>query len=916
MSMPDRERWKQLNPLLDELLDLDVARRQGRLAELRALDASVATDLEAMLGFAVGADQTKFLASNAQDGGVVAAALVGEQVGAYVIEALLGQGGTGSVWRARRTDGRFEGAVAIKLLHMSLLGRMGASRFEREGAILARLTHPHIARLLDAGVTSGGQPYLVLELVEGERIDRYCDGRRFNIEQRLTLFDGVLSAVAHAHSHLVIHRDIKPNNILVTAEGDVKLLDFGIAKLMLSDAEGALVTADGQHALTPEYAAPEQLQSAPVTTATDVYALGVLLYHLLVGRHPTAFDATGSAEVIRATLDTDPVRLTSALALSGPEGTDAINSVAADRSATLPKLRRQLHGDLENIVARTLRKIPSERYQTVAALADDLRRYRQDEPVSARPDSLAYRSAKFVRRHRSMVAASLLLALAVAAGLAGTVTQARRAEAQASQAQRERDNALRQLAYAATANQFISFLLEEGSDKPFTTTELLARGEVLAERQFGADPAQHANLDLILGSLYAQADQPTKAEALLVRAQDLARSASDLSLQAEIECELASQQGWSGSFDPARSKIDAAIASLRAAPELDRDTVAKCLFARSQVNRTSGNAKAALADAQSALDALGTPRSHQRLLAIYIRAALAEAQSGLGQSAKAVGAYEQAIAELEAMGRGNTRLMAVMHINLGANLAGSGQTLRAVETYERALSLLRGFGDTSSIPTLESNYAGLLVELGRPREAMPLIEHARAKANADGNRLQASIVALRGAPAWCAMQDLAHCAELLASARSGFTGVLPAGHSRFGVLKMVQAQLDLARADLPQARAGLKQAMAIFDAAGDRTSVGTGALTLLARTEQQLGDLDAADADAARAVIQAREAMAGFAHSEWLGSALVAQGMVQQARGGPAAAQASWTAALTELLATVGESAPATAEVRRLLAAS
>jgi eukaryotic-like serine/threonine-protein kinase len=718
------------------------------------------------------------------------------------------------------------------------------------------------------------------------------------------LFDDVLCAVAQAHSHLVIHRDIKPNNILVNAEGHVKLLDFGIAKLLQEGAEDSPITAEGQRALTPEYAAPEQMRGAPVTTATDVYALGVLLYQLLTGRHPTASDASSEAEVIRATLDTEPLRMTSVL---------AANDVAADRNTTLPRLRRQLHGDLENIVARALRKDPSQRYQTVAALADDLRRYRAHEPVSARADSLAYRAAKFVRRRRGPVVAALLVMVAVTAGLVGTVTQARRAEAQALRAEHERDNALRQLAYSASANQFISFLLEEGSDKPFTTSELLARGEVLAEQQFRADPAQQANLNLILASLYAQADQPIKAEAVLLRAQAVARGGSDLALQAEIECELAGERGWSGSFDQARSKIDAAMATLHAAPELDRDTVAKCLFARSQVNKISGDAKAALADAQAALDTLGPPRSHQRLSAIYIRAALAEAQAGLGQWAKAVGDYEQAITELEAMGRGNTRLMAVMHTNLGANLASAGQTLRAVGAYERALRLFRGFGDSGAIPTLEANYAGQLIELGRPHDAMPLIEHARAQATANGNQRLVAIVSLRGAPAWCATQALAHCAELLAEVESGFTATLPANHFRFGNLKMVQAQLALARADLPQARIGLKQAVAIFAAATDKSSLGIRALCLLSRTEQQLGDIDGAEANAARAVAQAREAMAGFEHSQWLGNALVALGMVQKGRGESAAAQASWRAALVELQATLGESAPATDEVRRLM---
>jgi eukaryotic-like serine/threonine-protein kinase len=905
MTLPDRQRWVQLNPLLEELLDLGASQRAARLAELRAQGATLADELESMLRSADRVAASDFLAGNVLADSAPPTTLVGEQIGAYLIEAPLGQGGTGSVWRARRADGRYDGAVAIKLLHLSLIGRSGAVRFEREGAILARLTHPNIAHLLDAGVTPAGQPFLVLELVEGERIDRHCDACRLNVEQRLALFDDVLSAVAQAHSHLVIHRDIKPNNILVNAEGQVKLLDFGIAKLLQGSAEGSPITAEGQRALTPEYASPEQMQGAPVTTATDVYALGVLLYQLLAGRHPTAFAASSQAEVIRATLDTEPVRMTSALTVSG---------VAADRNTTLPRLRRQLHGDLENIVARALRKEPAERYQTIAALADDLRRYRAHEPVSARPDSLAYRAAKFVRRRRGPVAAALLVMLTLTAGLTGTITQARRAEAQALRAGHERDNALRQLAYAASANQFISFLLEEGSEKPFTTTDLLARGEVLVEQQFHGDPAQQASLNLMLGSLYFNAGQENKGIALLVRAQNAARNASDLSLQAEIECEIASQHGWSGSFDQARSQIGAAIDSLRAASEPDHDTVAKCLFGRSQVNSISGNQKGTLADAQEALDTLGTPRSHQRMLAVHFRAALAEGQSRTGQSAQAVGTYEHVITDLEAMGRGNTRLIAVMHADLCALLARSGQTLRAVEASERSRAVLRGFGDTSANPAIDGNHARLLIELGRHRDAMPLIERARAQAVASGNTLLTSIISLQGAMAWCATQDLVRCAELLDSAETGFTGLLPAGHSRFANLKIAQAQLALARADLPQARTLLHQAVALFDAATEKNGLGIRALSLLSRTEQQLGDIDSAATNVARAVEQARDAMAGFEHSQWLGSALVAQGMVQNSRGEPAAAQASWRAALAELQATLGDSAPATNEVRRLMA--
>ena len=393
MPSPNSANWALLSPLLDELLDLLEPERQARLDEMRETNPELGDELAALLADSQSAQAKGFLAKpllNPVDS-VSDGTLAGQRLGAYVLESPLGQGGTGSVWRARREDGRFEGAVAIKLLHLSLLGRARAERFKREGDILARLTYPNIAHLLDAGVTLGGQPYLVIELVEGERIDRHCDLKRLDVNTRLALFDKVLSAVAHAHTHLVIHRDIKPGNILVTPDGTVKLLDFGIAKLLEDETtagEATELTRDGGRVLTPEYAAPEQLRGEAITTATDVYALGVLLYQLLSGRHPTSPESGTSAEVVRATLETDAQVLS--------------------RAATTPDLRRLLQGDLDNITAQALRKLPSERYGTVAAFAEDLRRHRAHEPVSARADSLGYRTRKFVRRHRGSVAASAL----------------------------------------------------------------------------------------------------------------------------------------------------------------------------------------------------------------------------------------------------------------------------------------------------------------------------------------------------------------------------------------------------------------------------------------------------------------------------------------------------------------------------
>ena len=913
MSMPDPQRWKQLSPLLDELLDLDAAHRQSRLADLRKLDASVAQELEAMLGSAVGAEQTNFLASHVRNDGAAAATLVGEQVGAYVIEALLGQGGTGSVWRARRTDGRFEGAVAIKLLHMSLIGRMGALRFEREGAILARLTHPHIARLLDAGVTPGGQPYLVLELVEGERIDRYCDGQRLDIEQRLALFDDVLSAVAQAHSHLVIHRDIKPNNILVSADGTVKLLDFGIAKLLLRDAEDAPVTADGHRALTPEYAAPEQLQGAPVTTATDVYSLGVLLYQLLVGRHPTAFDATGSAEVIKATLDTDPVRLTSALTLPGREGQDATDSVAADRGATLPKLRRQLHGDLENIVARTLRKSPSERYQTVAALADDLRRYRAHEPVSARTDSLAYRFAKFARRRRGAVAAGLVVFLAIAFGVAGTVTQARRAEVEAQQAIRERDRAQHELAAAEAMEEFMGFLLTSKSDKSFTASELLLRGEALAHRQFAGDAVLHARLLLSLARLTEEiVGTQDRTTALLHEAQAALQGTRQAALKAAVDCAIAGEVEGERDAAKAAAMFAGALALVAEGAEgEDRATRATCQYLRSARAYDAGDMGAAARDGRAALDTLGEPRPGQRMLALGMRTNLAGAMAGIGELAEGIKEMRRVSEELDKLGRGQTQSAANVQGSLGVLLFKAGDALGAMQAFESALKIL---GGPEASLDIAMKLASEWLTVGRQEEATALFERTRTLAEQRGDlaRLAYGTADFNHCPAG----QTARCDQRLAEARRILLGFLPPDHGALGALETTLGELALARGDLPSAHAALLRAIAIYDTRSTPRGGRILAAATLARVELALGHPDAAAARATEAVAQASTVAKGFAHSRWLGQALVAQGLVEKARGEAARARASWSAALTELRASVGDAAPATVEVERLLADS
>ena len=410
----DQDRWPALSPLLDEALELEASERATWLAELERRQPDLAPILERLLSEHERLRGSDFLESSLAAEDTPGASLAGHAVGPYTLEAPLGVGGMGTVWRARRSDGRFEGHVAVKLLNLALLDRAGDERFKREGTLLARLAHPNIARLLDAGVTTTGQPYLVLELVDGRRIDHFADERRLDPFERLELLLQVADAVAHAHASLVVHRDLKPSNILVSADGEIKLLDFGVGKLIeeSGNAQGTL-TAPAAIALTPEYAAPEQARGDLVTTATDVYALGVLLYTLLTGRHPTGEGSRTPANHLRALLEDDATRASDAV--MGPVRQDAA-ARAALRQATPERLRRLYRGDIDNLLAKALEKTPERRYSSVTALSDDIRRFLNQEPLSVRGQAWTYRASKFIRRHRWPVAAALGAFIVLAAG--------------------------------------------------------------------------------------------------------------------------------------------------------------------------------------------------------------------------------------------------------------------------------------------------------------------------------------------------------------------------------------------------------------------------------------------------------------------------------------------------------------------
>jgi tetratricopeptide (TPR) repeat protein len=443
-------------------------------------------------------------------------------------------------------------------------------------------------------------------------------------------------------------------------------------------------------------------------------------------------------------------------------------------------------------------------------------------------------------------------------------------------------------------------------------SELLARGEQLVTRQFAGDGATRARLQMHLSGLYAQGGQSDKAEALLAEAQRAAAGVDDPTLHATLECGLAWQVSEKGSADRAFEMLDKALARLDASAdrETSKSARAECLFARGQLRFVRGEAEPSAADLRLALATLGEPRTDQRTLAIRIRSTLALALHRVGRAAEAIGEYERVVGELEAMGRGGTQLVASLYNNLGVLLSASGQPLRAMRASERAFEIGRGSG--AADPVLEAVYAKFLTDLGRPREAVPLAEHAIASAKTGDNERIKTTTLQNGVVTFRALGDFARCEALLDEAEAIVARTKPGG-TAVASLQVQRAELALARANAREAARLLTLAVQAYGSP-DTNANGINAHVLLARAEQQLGDLASARRHVDQALAGARKAMAGFEHSRSLGSALVAQGLVQRASGDAEAAKASWRAALVELQATAGDAAPPTEEVRRLLA--
>ena len=404
------ERWQQIRSVYEQVLALDPSQRSEQLADVAARDPQLRQEVESMLSYEERAD-SKFL-------NVPAAALlqfnlpegpagsrVGRRIGVYQIIEEIGQGGMGEVYRAARADGQFEKQVAVKLVRRGYDSNTILERFRHERQILATLDHPNIARLLDGGTTDEGLPYLVMELIEGLPIDEYSALHKLDIANRLQLFMQVCTAVQYAHQRLVVHRDLKPTNILVSSDGVPKLLDFGIAKI-LDPSVGPEVTI--LHPMTPECASPEQIRGETITTASDIYSLGVVLYRLLTGSSPYRLTTHSTNALATAVISQEPDRPSVAILR-----TNSVSHRHWCPEGSPIKLIRRLQGDLDHIVLKALRKEPQHRYESVERLWDDIRRHLQGLPVHARKGSWNYRTSKFIRRHKIGMTAAALVALTV-----------------------------------------------------------------------------------------------------------------------------------------------------------------------------------------------------------------------------------------------------------------------------------------------------------------------------------------------------------------------------------------------------------------------------------------------------------------------------------------------------------------------
>ena len=871
----DQIRWTRLQRLFDEAMAMSSEQRSRFLDEHCAGDPELRAELMRLMS-----------ASERSDGfmqDAVMSAIVstldeaprdpqGRHIGPWEIERELGRGGMGAVYLASRADGEYRAKVAIKVLRSGLVSADALQRFRSERQILAQLDHPNIARFLGGGTTEDGWPYVVLEYIDGEPLDVYCDRKRLDVRARIALFRQVCSAVQYAHQSLVVHRDLKPGNILVTADGEPKLLDFGIAKILdpAFGPETLLQTHADVRPMTPAYAAPEQVMGQPVTTATDVYALGVLLYQLLTGRPPLETPAGNAAEAQRIICDVTPPRPSEVVErpLAGSASSSALDWTEGDRSGpgpdrvvpatelarvrnTLPeRLRRSLKGDLDTIVLTAVRKEPQRRYTSAAQLEEDLGRFLMGRPVSAQPDTLGYRVRKFVGRNK--------VGVAVAAGVATLVVGSALAiSIQADRIAEERDRATRESARAGFVADFLVDLFEvsdpgEARGNSITARELLDRGAARIETEFEGDPATQASLMASIGRTYRNLglfheSKPVLERVVALQAEvdgpDNLEDADAMSDLANLSYELGEYDrayelteetlrirraqtdgpsaglalslndlGWleyeKSNYEVATALHEEALAIREAVFEAPHLAIAESLNNLAAVDLDAGRLELAIERSQRAMAMRIEVLGEEHPVVNDARMNLGTIYELTGDLEEAERLFRLAVEGERAMRGPDDPLAAASLVNLGRLLARTGQVEEAESLYREAVRLDRLRGDDHPFVAYDLRHLGnLLRSEGRNEEARGILAEAqRIYELADEPNSDLANVLTSLGLLERSEGNLDRAEAHFRSAEATWSGILPPEHYRIHRLRTYIAQTLFDRGRLVEAEALLEPA--------------------------------------------------------------------------------------------------------------
>jgi len=878
--------WKRLSPLLDAALDLPPDARPAWLAALPAQDADLRAALEELLAGGRAIETGDFLERLPEFSAVPSALTLdaGSVVGPYRLLREIGCGGTSSVWLAERVDGSIQRRIALKLPHLGLVDRGIAERIAREVDILATLEHPNIARLYDAGVDERGRPYLALEYVQGVPPDEYCRVERLEVRRRLNLFVKILRAVSFAHARLIVHRDLKPSNILISSECEAHLLDFGIARLLQPDtAPRAAHTVIGAAALTPAYAAPEQFTGQPITVATDVYSLGVILFEMLTGVGPYTPKGRSLGAYEHAVLEVEP---------------PLMSQVA--RPAEVSALR----GDLDAIVAKALEKSPADRYASAEAFATDIERHLAAEPIAARPRSFAYVTKKFLRRNAVPItlAATVVLVLSVALGSAAW---------QWREAERQRAIASERLANSQAAAQFTSTVLIEGLQpgESISFEQLIARSEQLARDTGESDVRTRVFATDFLATWYAANGLYVRGEEVLSRTID-ALPARNAALGAPLRCRRAYLWSQLGRTDQAIDALDDEIA----ANEADDAIASDCLLDRARIAANGADPRAALEYATQSL----ARYERAGVENIYVRTSITQliaAAHGLNDEfAAAHAGYREALGLFEAAGRSRTRAAAAVHDDWASVWMNSGNPRRALDELDLSWEIAHALAPSSQPSDGHLSRRGrILGQLGRNAEAKANFDAARALAAERGNVVSLAAAMIGQADVALADGDLGSTERFLAEAGGRLTQAdLPPRHLISMRYATTRAALLAARNENDAARRLLGTAIEGYDAQGCCRS--TIAFLLAQRGELAVlsGDLAAAGEDSARALSLAPP-LEAESFSRYTGRAWVTTGLLREREHRLREARDAFATAAMQFAGALGETHPDTLRARDAL---